>query len=939
MSFSIENDYVKYVIDGNGRNLHFIDKRTGVDYCLRTPKMPLARVKKMGREYDASRISTTNGRITVQFGRSGISAVITVKPQRHYFVIEVLSVIGGGVEELVFANLHLTLQGKPREPFAGCILALNLQTKVEDLPRAQSRLRASCYPRFSFAGAKAALIGCPQEELRQVMKEVVSDALELPHSPLGGPWAMEPEINRGSYLFNFKDLSEETVDDWIKLAQTLGMNQIDFHGGVSFRFGDCQPNQQTYPRGLASLKAVVDRLHAAGIAAGLHTYAFFIAKTCPWVTPLPDPRLGKDATFTLAKPLTPDAPYVPIVESTEKMSTITGFFVRNSVTLQIDDELITYSGISKEPPYAFTGCQRGAYGTSATSHVSGAKVHHLKECFGLFTPDGDSTLLTEIAAKTAETFNECGFDMMYLDALDGEDILGGTENGWHYGSKYVFELWKRLKKPALMEMSTFHHHLWFVRSRMGAWDHPNRSHKKFIDLHCAANEECRRIFLPAELGWWAFKTWSGAQGEPTFSDDIEYLCCKCLATDSGFALMGITPQSLLNSSALQRSAFITKKYEELRHASYFPESVKAKLRAPGQEFKLVQNPTGKWQFQPVQYIKHKVEGIDGWSDVWQISNRFARQPLRLRIEALMSAQHYDTPEGLTVADFSDPCEFTDRAVECGVTAEIKPSSDVVRDWAFSGCYAALNTCSENVSEKTQMDDKFSLIDHGLRSRRARHSGWAKVGKRFTPPLNLSEKQALGVWVYGDGQGELLNFQLESPKHISGGIGDHYVIIDFKGWRYFELIEPEGERFDDYTWPYGEQVYHIYRESVNFKHVESLSLWYNNLPVDKPVTCFLSPIKAIPLMQAKLKNPAFTIGGRTVVFPVEMESGCYLEFYSVTDCKLYGPQGELISEVMPLGEVPIIEEGLNQLSFICEASPNINARARVTVITEGKPLRD
>ncbi|TLM98175.1 hypothetical protein FDZ71_17480, partial [bacterium] len=335
---------------------------------------------------------------------------------------------------------------------------------------------------------------------------------------------MEPEINRGSYLFNFKDLSEETVDDWIKLAQTLGMNQIDFHGGVSFRFGDCQPNPQTYPRGLASLKAVVDRLHAAGIAAGLHTYAFFIAKTCPWVTPLPDPRLGKDATFTLAKPLTPDATYVPIVESTEKMSNITGFFVRNSVTLQIDDELITYSGISKEPPYAFTGCQRGAYGTSATSHVRGAKVHHLKECFGLFTPDGDSTLLTEIAAKTAETFNECGFDMMYLDALDGEDILGWTENGWHYGSKYVFELWKRLKKPALMEMSTFHHHLWFVRSRMGAWDHPNRSHKKFIDLHCAANEECRRIFLPAELGWWAFKTWSGAQGEPTFSDDIEYLC-------------------------------------------------------------------------------------------------------------------------------------------------------------------------------------------------------------------------------------------------------------------------------------------------------------------------------------------------------------------------------------------------------------------------------
>ena len=42
-----------------------------------------------------------------------------------------------------------------------------------------------------------------------------------------------------------------------------------------------------------------------------------------------------------------------------------------------------------------------------------------------------------------------------------------------------------------MEMSTFHHHLWCVRSRYCAWDHPNRSHKRFIDLHIAENENSR----------------------------------------------------------------------------------------------------------------------------------------------------------------------------------------------------------------------------------------------------------------------------------------------------------------------------------------------------------------------------------------------------------------------------------------------------------------
>ena len=62
---------------------------------------------------------------------------------------------------------------------------------------------------------------------------------------------------------------------------------------------------------------------------------------------------------------------------------------------------------------------------------------------------------------------------------------------------------------------------------MGAWDHPSRSHKRFIDIHCQANAALRRQFLPGHLGWWAVKTWTGPQGEPTFADDIEYLCGKC----------------------------------------------------------------------------------------------------------------------------------------------------------------------------------------------------------------------------------------------------------------------------------------------------------------------------------------------------------------------------------------------------------------------------
>jgi len=33
------------------------------------------------------------------------------------------------------------------------------------------------------------------------------------------------------------------------------------------------------------------------------------------------------------------------------------------------------------------------------------------------------------------------------------------------------------------------------------------------------------------LGWWAVKTWTGPQGEPTFADDFEYLCGKAIGNN------------------------------------------------------------------------------------------------------------------------------------------------------------------------------------------------------------------------------------------------------------------------------------------------------------------------------------------------------------------------------------------------------------------------
>lgn len=912
MAYAVETDALRYVVAADATSQAFVDRATGRDWCRQDPRSPCASVQKAGKAHPATVASLKDGVLDLRFGDTGLSASLRISPRGPWLEVEVLGVQGDGAERLTFIDIPLTARGTPEEPFAACVLALNLQTNVHEIPGLASRLRAEADPRFGFAGAKAALVGCPQDQLRAVLKQVVRAAPDIPASAIGGPWALDGAANRGSYLFNFNGIPIDKADEWIRMCQTLGVDEIDYHGGSSFRFGDCRPNPAVYPDGLAGMRATNEKLHAAGILAGLHTYACFIAKDCPWVTPVPDPRLGKDARFTLAADLPAEGTTVTVAETTAAMSTVTGFLERNSVTLQIDDELITYSGIAKEPPYAFTGCARGALGTRVASHAKGAAVHHLRECFGLFVPDGDSGLLEEVAAKTAEAFNEGGFDMIYLDALDGEDAIAGPQYGWHYGSAFAWAICKRLKKPAIMEMSTFHHHLWYIRSRMGAWDHPNRSHKAFIDLHVASNRTYERSFLPTNLGWWAFKTWTGAQTEPTYPDDIEYLCGKAMGIGAGLSIMGVDPVTITKAPALPRLAAIMRRYETLRRANYFDASVRARLAAPRAEFALEQNERGEWQFRAVHTDRHRIAGPDDGTRAWTVSNPAGAQPAGIRIEALLAVEPYESPSGMTLTDFASAAEFGETGAPAGVSVALAPSTAQVRAGSASGRLTASSTLA------------------------TRQGSWARAAKTFSPEANLGNREALGLWVYGDGKGEVLNLQLTSLPHISHGVGDHYLVVDFTGWRYVELLEPEGARHADYAWPYG-GAYAIYREAVQFSAVSRLTVYANHLPAGGSVECYLSPVRALPVSKARLRNPAITVGDRTVVFPVELESGCVLEFRPPGEARVYGPSGELLDLVAPQGELPTLQPGANPVRFACESAGPLSPRAYVSLTSLGETL--
>lgn len=905
-----------YAVGLDGANRRFVDRRTGHNHYPASSPSFFATLNKNGRQYPGAVTSYQTGRLALQFGDSGSTAVIGVEPREDYLTFEVLALSNEeGITGLSLLNLQLDLLGEPAESFAATAVDLNIHTFNSAIPGFNRQLQVYGNPQDGFVGMKCAVIGGPGLALANTLKKVIRDQPQLPQTNLGGPWAAEAPAVRGSYLIEMGRVNETNAAAWIDVAQRIGARQIDLHCGKTLRFGDLEPDRKIYPNGMEGVRRVVAQFHEAGLAVGLHTYAFYLAKESRWVSPVPDARLGKHHLFTLAQALDATNTTVVVEESTRDMSTVTGFLIPNSVTLQVDDELIVFSEIATNSPYGFRKCQRGAWGTKPAAHAKSARVSQLREMFGLFSPDGDSTLFDEIAQRTAEVFNDGGFDMIYLDAIDGAGALAGHHTPSYYQGKFIFELNRHLKKPALMEMSAFDSHFWFARSRMGAWDVPSRSYKMFLNRHAADNQSYAKSFLPRNIGWWAIWDWTPKERIRMFAEDIEYLLGKSLGSgDSLSWIECFSPDSFARSPSQQRFAPLIKQYEDLRLSDYFPPATRARLRELNQDFTLEQTPQGAWQLRPLAFDKHEVRDLVDASQCWRVNNKYDDQPLRLRIEAELSLAAYDDPRGETVEDFGEPSAFNDRQSSSGVSFKLESVSTPVQAGARSGWLQVTPAQAPSAS------------------------AWMMTTKRLGSAIDFSER-GFGLWVHGDGHGEVLNFMWKAPGHVCIGLDEHYVVVDFQGWKYFEFIAPESDRVGQYPWPYYTPTGAPYVETawVAYDKINSLSIGCINLPKDQSVSCYFSPVRALPHVVTRLAHPSVMLGGNRLVFPVELESGQYLEFQSMQDCKVYGRRGEVVRTLQPQGQVPVLRAGENEICFSTGSNRPVKVRATVTVISHSSEV--
>lgn len=296
------------------------------------------------------------------------------------------------------------------------------------------------------------------------------------------------------------------------------------------------------------------------------------------------------------------------------------------------------------------------------------------------------------------------------------------------------------------------------------------------------------------------------------------------------------------------------------------------------------------------------------ASTWTLLNRFGTQSAKFRIQALHAARPYGSG-GIPISDSS--CDL-------GLMRESAP----------------------HVASRFEVAPNAACTYTATNSGETRVGAWSVVSKKFFPVLSIeanapdsTDYGAIGVWIRGDGKSEVLNFQLshQSPWVV---LDDHHVEVNFTGWKYFELFlrERDAAKYWDYTWPSGVGVSH--RMGLDRRHLEKLSVYYNNLPPLGDVNCQLSPIVVLPVDSTRLVNPSVTVNTQKVTFPISLESGQYLEFYDPSNSRLYDINGRLIGSVTPVGVVPQVLSGDNDVEFTAEGTSGYNTRANLTMIIDG-----
>ncbi len=670
--------------------------------------------------------------------------------------------------------------------------------------------KGTVYSHLRHQNAKFAIIVCPNSEQRERIKEVCRtiDRKVGLMSEIGGAWARDSRLNFGNYIIDGNS-EKSYFDSALEFYKAIGVDQIDYHqGAYSVRQGDFK--FEKYKDGADFKKNVSDVLEANGMSAGLHTYSHYIRYDCETI--LADPKwqkqLGVIGEYTIAEDIPADADFIPTEESTENVPPYISFFAKSSPLILIGEEIVKFDHAKN----GFKVLARGTAGTKAVAHKKGEKIKHLDGYYHGIAPVSGSELFLQIARNTAKAFNEGGFKMIYLDALDGLSRHCERYEYWYYTAMFVCEILQYCDTYPLIEFSTFFPALYAARGRVGAHDTPYRSYKNWNKHHAMENAAHINRHLAPTFGWYNFypQTDMYPGNEHTkyhHTDDIEHMGALALMYDFSNVFNGTNKATYERFAGVRRNVALYKKYDDLRKSLYFDEEYRQKLIDCPWEVQLKEKRGKKFSFVEKDYQIAKLYDLnDSDRNTASFKNPFGAQVPFIRIEAMMS------------------------------------------------------TLGDNPMVMLPLDENKELITQ-------------KLEVNYGGEINLADKLAKKVRVYGNGKGGKICIKTRCGSNSELGYGEYIIDISFKGWRDFILLESDNGARKDHAFEQGEGLYPTYRSSLNHNRTTKLSVQTEG----DMEGVRMSSIVACDHTYEILKNPTVKIGDMGIMFECELMSSDFIEF--------------------------------------------------------------
>ena len=632
--FSFENDYLRLTVAPDGSLAEFFCKQINRDYRAAGDPTPIVAVTRQGAVLPARSATRAGDLLSFSFADPTVSVTLRVTPRKTHFLLEVVSVAPADVEKLTvtFPVQHLATIGWAfgatyDQDFGACLFCAGVNS--HDTPHysdATAYLSGACSARRGLVGARWVLIGAPYGRFQPAVIDA-ERASGLPCPLLGGQWARDSGSVHKSYLFSTA-VSEDNIDTLIDYAKLGHFGTILFLKNCWLaNHGHYDINRANFPHGLAGLRRAVEKIHAAGLEAGVHVYGPSLSTNDPYVTPVPDPGLASYALPPLAAAIDEKtdvltlaaAPAVDLGPQGQRSAAFPGYWVR------LGDEIISYKQADPGPPYRLTGCQRGACGTRPSAHAAGTPVGHLLAQWDFFLPDPDSPLAEAMAGNFAAIINDCHFDFVYFDAAEGYfDTYG---DGWYYRNKMHLRYWQKFDHPLLYQTSngTGYDLLWHLVPRSASAD-GHGDLKGYLDQRWPGILGMESNWTRADVGWYYWF-------KEVRPDQIEYVCARVLGRDGSFSLE-TSPEALGRLEQSRQMFEMIGRWEQARAEHAFSPAIRAELLEPRHDFKLFGPGPGapRWRLYRAAYEPPRVVGaLDGAQNVWTINNDTG-QPCTLGFE-------------------------------------------------------------------------------------------------------------------------------------------------------------------------------------------------------------------------------------------------------------------------------------------------------------------